>query len=270
LPGGGSACLLFPIIASKAGSVTQSTQALRDALKARASIGSWMQLCDANVAELMGASGYDWIAVDLEHGRYAEDKLPDIFRAISAGGTLPFARLGQVSAYTIKAALEAGAQGLIFPMVESAEQVRQAISWAQYPPQGSRGVGYARANLFGKAFDAYRNGFDPFLVAQIEHEGAARDIDAILSVEGLDAIMIGPYDLSASLGLTGQFDHPDFRALLEGVIAACRKRGIAAGQHVVSPDPQRLEAAIADGYRLIAYCTDAIFLWSGAQRPAKS
>jgi 2-dehydro-3-deoxyglucarate aldolase len=241
--------------------------ALRQKLKAgEPSIGSWMQLADSNVAELMGAAGYDWVAVDLEHGRYAENQLPDIFRALVSGGTLPFARLGQVSAYTVKAALEAGAQGLIFPMVESAEQVRQAVSWALYPPKGSRGVGYSRANLFGKEFEAYRE-FSPFMVAQIEHKDAARDIEAILAVEGLDAIMIGPYDLSASMGLTGQFDHPDFKALLNGVVAACAKYKIPAGQHVVVPDPGRLEGTLAEGYRFVAYCTDAIFLWTSASRP---
>jgi 2-dehydro-3-deoxyglucarate aldolase len=244
-----------------------SIQELRSYLRAgKPSVGSWMQLADSNVAELMGAAGYDWVAIDLEHGRYAENQLPDIFRALVSGGTLPFARLGQVSAYTVKAALEAGAQGLIFPMVESAEQVRQAVSWAQYPPKGSRGVGYSRANLFGKVFEAYRE-FSPFLVAQIEHKDAARDIEAILAVEGLDAIMIGPYDLSASMGLTGQFDHPDFKALLNGVVAACARHKIPAGQHVVVPDPKRLEATLAEGYRFVAYCTDAIFLWTSASRP---
>jgi 2-dehydro-3-deoxyglucarate aldolase len=238
--------------------------------RGEASIGGWIQLNDSNVAELMGAAGYDWVAVDLEHGRYAEDRLPDIFRGIAAGGTLPFARVGQVNAYTVKAALEAGAEGLIFPMIESAEQVRQAISWSHYPPRGTRGVGYSRANLFGKSFEAYRKEFRPFLVAQIEHKDAARDIDAILAVEGLDAVMIGPYDLSASMGLTGLFDHPDFKAVLSSVLSACVRHKVPAGQHVVSPDPRQLEAAVADGYRFIAYCTDAIFLWSGAQRPTIS
>lgn len=232
------------------------------------SVGSWMQLADSNVAEMLGVSGYDWVAIDLEHGRYAENQLPDIFRALTTGGTLPFARLGQVSAYTVKAALEAGAQGLIFPMVENAAQVRQAVSWAHYPPRGSRGVGYSRANLFGKAFDSYRDAIDPFLVAQIEHKDAAREIDAILDVPGVDAIMIGPYDLSASMGLTGQFDHPDFRAILSGVLSACARKGVPAGQHVVVPDPKRLEATLAEGYRFVAYCTDAIFLWASAARPA--
>src|SRR5690242_2099745 len=142
--------------------MTKSIPELRQRLKTGGtSVGSWMQLADSNVAELLGTAGYDWVAVDLEHGRYGEDRLPDLFRALSQGGTLPFARLGQVSPYSAKAALEAGAQGLIFPMIESAEQVRQAISWGRYPPRGTRGVGYSRANLFGKTFEHYADAFDP-------------------------------------------------------------------------------------------------------------
>ena len=222
------------------------------------SIGSWMQLTDSSVAELMGAAGYDWVAVDLEHGRYGEQQLPDIFRAIQLGGTVPMARVGEVSAYAIKAALEAGAQGVILPMIESAAQLRQAIAWAHYPPRGQRGVGYSRANLWGQDFDGYRNSFDPFIVAQIEHVGAVRAIPEILQLPGLDALMVGPYDLSASMGLTA----------LANVLAACREHGMPAGQHVVKPGAAQLDDAIASGYRFIAHGTDAIFLWSAAARPA--
>src|SRR4051812_30891955 len=106
------------------------------------------------------------------------------------GASLPFAHFGRAYACNRKAALDGGAQGLVLPMIESAAQLRQAVSWPHYPPRGNRGVGYSRANLFGKTFDLYRNGFDPFLVAQIEHRDAAREIDAILEVPGVDAIMI--------------------------------------------------------------------------------
>jgi 2-dehydro-3-deoxyglucarate aldolase len=260
--------LILPVTPKEPTLRPENVKDLRNLLKkGHVSVGSWMQLADSNVAELLGTAGYDWVAVDLEHGRYAEDRLPDLFRALVLGGTLPFARLGHVSAYSVKAALEAGAQGLIFPMMENAEQVHQAISWAHYPPRGSRGVGYSPANLFGKNFVSYSDTFDPFLVVQIEQREAAHQIDAILDVKGVDAIMIGPYDLSASMGLTGQFDHPDFKVLLKDVVAACAKRGVPAGQHVVVPDPRRLEAAQAEGYRFIAYCTDAIFLWTSAARP---
>ncbi len=230
-------------------------------------IGTWMQLADDSVAEIMGAAGFDWVAIDLEHGRFAEAQLPSLFRAIEATGTLPFVRLGEVSAYRIKAALDAGAKGLILPMIESAEQLERAVSWAMYPPRGTRGVGYSRANLFGSNFDTGISAAPPLIVAQIEHIRAVDGIDALLSVSGLDAIMIGPYDLSASIGATGAFGDEAYKRALSTVIAACKRHGVPCGLHVVQPDEEALRQAIAAGHRFVAYGTDAVFLWKSAKRP---
>ena len=181
----------------------------------------------------------------------------------------------------IKAALEAGAQGLIFPMIESREQLDQAISWATYPGHDdgrrggeplreNRGVGFCRANAFGKDFDAYMRDTAPriFLVAQIEHIRAVEELDAILSQPRLDAIMVGPYDLSGSMGLTGQFDHPDFKAVMDRIHEACWRHHARMGLHVVQPDPGELRRQVAAGCRFIAYGIDSVFLWQAAARPA--
>lgn len=226
-----------------------------------------MQIPDDAVAEIMGAAGYDWVALDLEHGRFDENSLARTFRAIELGKCLPFARVGEVTAYAIKTVLDSGAQGIILPMIESADQLSEAVSWAHYPPRGTRGVGYSRANTFGKNFDSYRRTISPFVVAQIEHIRAIDSIEAILSVEGLDAVMIGPYDLSASMGLTGEFQHPDFKHAVARYITGCRQKGFASGIHVVEPEPAKLQSALAEGHRFLAYATDAVFLWRGAQRP---
>ena len=231
------------------------------------SIGSWLQISNDSVATIMGAAGFDWVAVDLEHGRFAEESLPTLFRALSAGGTAPFARLGAVSPYTVKAALDAGASGLILPMIDSADLLRDAISWAHYPPRGTRGIGFSAANLFGKHFDGHLKSDDPIVVAQIESANAVACIDALLKLEGLDAVMIGPYDLSASLGVTGDFDNPIFKRSLSDVASACRRHGIASGVHVVVPDRSRLRTALEDGHQFVAYGTDAGFLWSNAGIP---
>ena len=226
-----------------------------------------MQLPDDSVAEIIGTAGYDWVAVDLEHGRFSERDLAPIFRALALGKSLPFARIGEITAYRIKSALESGAQGIILPMIESAEQLKAAIEWAHFPPRGRRGVGYSRANVFGKHFEQYRSSFTPFVVAQIEHVRAIENIDAILSVAGLDAVMIGPYDLSASMGLTGEFDHPHFQSTVARYIKSCHESGVVSGIHVVDPAVAKLRSALADGHRFIAYGTDATFLWRSAQRP---
>ena len=213
-------------------------------------VGTWLQLPSPDVAELMARAGYDWVAADLEHGSFGPGDLPDIFRAVECGGAAPFARLPEASKTWIKAALEAGAQGLIFPMIESRAQLDSAIGLATYPGQDTwrapgetapayRGVGSCRANVFGKEFAAYREGRAPkiFLVAQIEHIRAVDDLPAILAHPRLDAIMVGPYDLSGSMGLTARFDHPDFMAAMERIKAACARAHARMGLHIVEPDP---------------------------------
>lgn len=238
--------------------------------KDQATVGTWLQLPSADVAELMARAGYDWVAVDMEHGAFGRTGLPDIFRAIECGGAAPFARLPEATKTHIKSALEAGAQGLIFPMIETRPQLDAAINWALYPAHGGeRGVGYSRANVFGKDFDAYMAGIskDLFLVAQIEHIRAVENLDALLTHPRLDAIMVGPYDLSGSMGLTAQFDHPDFVAAMQAINAACKKHKAVMGLHIVQPDPAVLASRIAEGCRFIAYGIDATFLWLGAERP---
>ncbi len=255
----------------------QNLRTLRDHLELNEpTIGTWLQIPSTDVAELMARAGYDWVAVDMEHGSFGRTILPDIFRAIECGGALPFARLAEASKYQIKAALEAGAQGLIFPMIESFEQLDQAIGWATYPglatweprPAEYRGVGYCRANVFGKHFNEYReDSRDLFICAQIEHVRAVEHLADIVSHPRLDAIMVGPYDLSGSMGLTGQFDHPDFRACMEAITTICSQSKALMGLHVVQPNPEHLRQAVNEGARFIAYGIDTVFLWQSAERP---
>lgn len=231
-----------------------------------------MQIPNASVAEIMGKAGYDWVAVDLEHGHFSPQILPDIFRALKLGDTAPFARIAQCDPKDIKQALDAGARGIIIPMVESAAQLQRGIEWAFYPPKGFRGVGYSRANLFGKSFESHLEESlkNTLIVAQIEHIRAVDSLDSILSVEGLDAIMVGPYDLSGSMDLTGRFDEPQFVEVMDLISQKARKHDVPMGLHVVKPVKRELEAAIAGGYQFIAYGIDAVFLWETAERPTLS
>ena len=227
------------------------------------SIGSWMQIPHPSVAEIMGQAGYDWVAVDMEHGSVAVHQLPDLFRALELGNTLPLARIAHGQPKDCKQALDAGAGGIIVPMIESAAQliaVRDACRW---PPAGTRGVGFSRANLFGKHFEAYREEAQaPLLVAMIEHHRAVAELEAILSVEGLDAILIGPYDLSASMGLTARFDHPDFCVTIERIRTLSASKSVPVGMHVVAPNPAQLQQHLKQGYRFLAYSIDAVMLQS--------
>ncbi|MBI9082639.1 MAG: 2,4-dihydroxyhept-2-ene-1,7-dioic acid aldolase [Desulfobacterales bacterium] len=234
----------------------------------RPTVGGWMQIPSSDVAEIMGRAGYDWVAVDMEHGAFSNQILPDIFRALELGGTLPMVRLGRVGKLEIKKALDSGARGLIFPMVENGTQLARAISSSLYPPAGERGVGFSRANLFGKHFEDYRKNADQLiLVAQIEHINAVNALDDILAVDGLDAIIVGPYDLSGSMDLTAQFDHPRFIEALVTIREASKRHGVPMGLHIVEPDEETLRSKIADGYQFVAYGTDAVFLNAGCGCP---
>jgi 2-dehydro-3-deoxyglucarate aldolase len=250
---------------------TTATQQLRERLRQGGhSVGSWIQIPHASVAEIMGQAGYDWVAVDLEHGSISVHQLPDLFRALELGGTLPLARLARGHFKDCKNALDAGAAGVIVPMVADAEHLLAARDACRWPPAGTRGVGFSRANLFGKHFDAYREEAQaPLLVAMIERIDAVDNLEAILSVEGLDALLIGPYDLSASMGLTAQFDHVDFLAAQSRIHELTRKYNIPFGVHVVAPDPAQLKQHIAEGCRFLAYAIDAVFLNESASNPLR-
>ena len=230
------------------------------------SIGTWQQIPHASISEILGQAGYDWVAVDMEHGSVGVDQLPDLFRAIELGGSLPLARIAESNPKDCKQALDAGAGGIIAPMIESAEQltmVRNACCW---PPIGTRGVGFSRANLFGKHIESYKEeAKSPLLIAQIEHIDAVNNLDDILQVEGLDAIIVGPYDLSASMGITGEFDSPKFIEIMANIMSVCKEHNVPCGDHVVQPNQELLNERIKQGYRFIAYGTDGVFLVNSAQ-----
>jgi len=245
--------------------IQQIRALLRDG---KPSIGSWIQIPHASVAEIMGGAGYDWVAVDLEHGSIAAHQLPDLFRALELGGTLPMARLAQGLPKDCKQALDAGAGGVIVPMIESAAQLSSVCDACRWPPAGTRGVGFSRANLFGKRFDDYSHeAQSPLIIAMIEHVRAVNNLDEIVKVPGLDAVLIGPYDLSSSMGITAQFDHPDFEKAMQQIQAIAKKHSMAAGIHVVDPSPDQVQARIVQGYTFLAYSIDSVLLGRAATRP---
>jgi len=233
-------------------------------------IGSWMQLSDASVAEIMGQSGYDWVAIDLEHGSISVNQLPDIFRALELGGTLPIVRLAEGNPANCKQALDAGAGGIIAPMIESAKQLKIIRDSMRWPPAGSRGVGFNRANLFGKHFDSYiEEAQNPLLIAMIESSHALANIEDILNVEGIDAILIGPYDLSSSMGMTGQFDNLDFLNAIETIKNKSKVKNVSCGIHIIEPSIESLQERINEGFNFIAYSIDGVFLNTYSKNPLK-
>lgn len=236
---------------------------LREALlNRRVSLGAWMQIGHCAVAEILARAGFDWVCVDLEHGAIDLETTTDIFRTLDAFDCVPVARLPLNDPVWIHRTLDAGARGLIIPMVKTAAETEAAISEAKYPPRGTRGYGYSRANMHGMDFAEYIATADDeiAMVMQIEHKDAIANLQAILDVPGVDGLFIGPLDLSGSMGITGQLDHPQMVAALETYRSVCMQRKVSAGMHIVRPNPDNIRGAIDQGYTLIALGLDNVFL----------
>ena len=243
---------------------------IRSKLRAgRASLGSWLQIPSTAVAEIIGAAGYDWVAIDLEHGSIAIDLVPDLCIAIRQHGTVPLVRVAQNGSKDIAQALDGGAGGVIVPMINTETAAQAAVRAASYPPDGCRGVGFSRANLLGQNISQYLKtaNAERLVIVQIEHIEAIRQCDAIFRVPGIDAAMIGPYDLSGSLGRAGDFKHPEFLNALDQFRKVAKQREMPVGMHITTPDPELLKDSIAQGYQFIAYCVDGVFLWHSARCP---
>jgi 2-dehydro-3-deoxyglucarate aldolase len=249
----------------------EKIKSIREKLRAqKVSIGSWMQIPNGSVAEIMGMGGYDWVAVDLEHGSFGHHQLPDIFRALELGDTLPLARLAEGKEKDCKQALDAGAGGVIVPMIESAEQLVAVKNFCRWPPAGKRGVGFSRANLFGRHFAEYHEEAQaPLLVAMIESIKAVDKLEQILEVSGLDALFIGPYDLSASLNATGDFENEKFKTAMRKIQDSCKRHGVCCGLHVVNPSEMELNRRIDEGFTFLAYSLDSVFLERFSKSPTK-
>lgn len=235
-------------------------------------LGSWIQMGIPASAEILAGQGFDWIAVDCEHGLIDLKDTAALLCAIESNGAAGFVRLPACDDTWIRRVLDAGAQGIIVPMVNSPEIARKAVTWAKYPPQGKRGFGFSRASQYGARFEDYvaKANRKTIVIAQIEHIDAVKVIDDILSIEGIDGTLIGPYDLSGSMGLVGQTSHPDVLEQCDIVLAACKKHHKTAGIHVVSSNPELALSFIKKGYRFVALGIDTLFLRTGASAMLKA
>lgn len=242
---------------------------LRERIRSnKPTIGSWITLGHPSIAEIMANAGFDWLVVDLEHSVIPIDVAGDLIRVIDLCGVAPLVRLTSNNPDQIKRVMDAGAHGIVVPMVNSAEEARRAVAAVHYAPQGGRGVGLARAQGYGVRFQEYLvwQKESPVVIVQIEHQDAVDNLEAILTVPGVDGLIIGPYDLSCSMGIPGQFDHPDFMAAMERIRMTAIRLGSPAGLHIVEPDQERLKQSLHEGYRFIAYSVDIRILDVGVRQ----
>ena len=245
-----------------------TTNPVRRALLDRAvTLGTWIQIGHAAAAEVLAIAGYDWIAADCEHTDIDVQGFADLARGMHGRGPIPMARVRENDTLAIRQMLDAGALGVIVPLVNSADEARRAVAAAKYPPQGVRGFCFSRMNDWGDDFDDYvaRANDEIAVVVMIESRQAVESIDAILGVDGVDGVFLGPYDLSGSYGVPGNTAHPDVQAACQAVIDACARHGKSAGLHVVDPAPAKIQKALADGFTFIALGVDTVFLMQAAK-----
>jgi 2-keto-3-deoxy-L-rhamnonate aldolase RhmA len=231
------------------------------------SLGSWIQTGNAVVGEIMSNSGFDWIAVDLEHTEISINTFANLARVMTIYGVVPMARVSENSTMAIRKVLDCGAMGIIVPLVNNKEDAKRAVVAAKYPPSGIRGFAFCQANGWGKQFDEYvksANG-EILLMVMIETREAVENINAILGVDGVDGVFIGPYDLSGSYGVIGQTNHKLVTDAKKAVLDACKKHRKIAGQHIVLPTRQIVKEAINEGYNFMALGMDTVFISDGAK-----
>jgi len=226
--------------------------------KQELSIGSWITLAHPAIAEIMSNAGFDWLVVDLEHSVISLREAEELIRTIELSGVVPLVRLTSNNPDQIKRVMDAGAHGIIVPMVNSVESAMKAVNHVKYPNVGVRSFGLARAQKYGVEFHEYMNWQqdNTVVIVQIEHIKAVRKVRDILNVDGVDGFIIGPYDLSGSMGIPGQFDHPDFLKAIKTITKAAKELQKPGGIHVVEPNPEELSNAIDQGHNFIAYSVD--------------
>jgi 2-keto-3-deoxy-L-rhamnonate aldolase RhmA len=237
-------------------------------LRREVSLGGWIQVGHPAVAEIFARAGFAWVAVDCEHTDIDLAQTAALLRGLHGRGTVPFVRVRENQLLPIRQALDLGAQGVIVPLIHTAEQARAAVRAAKYPPAGERGFAFVRANNHGTDFDAYvaAANAEVAVVAMIESREGVDNIEAILGVEGIDGVFVGPYDLSGSYGVPGKLDHPTVIAAQAKVLTSCLAAGRSAGLHLVTPTPENIRASRQMGYTFIALGMDTVFLREGARR----
>ncbi len=225
-------------------------------------LGSWISLGHPSIAEVMADAGFDWLCIDLEHSVTDYFEAQQLIIAIQSKGIKAYVRVGENNTRIIKRILDAGADGIIVPSVNSAADALKAVNSVKYPPYGTRGVGLARAQSYGFGFETYRDvkSKEIKLIVQIEHINAIRELDSIIQTEGVDGTFIGPYDLSGSMGKPGNYDDEDVKEALDIYEKIALKYNKLIGFHVVSPDYNQVLEKRKKGYNFIAFSFDAFFL----------
>lgn len=244
-----------------------ATNTFKAALSAGETLfGCWLALADTYTTELMGTAGFDWLVIDGEHAPNDLRSILGQLQVLQSSSSHAVVRVPVGETYMLKQVLDAGAQTVLVPMVETAEQARHLVRAVTYPPDGDRGVGYAlsRAAQFSKITD-YGLTADAqiCLLVQVENLVGLGNLDAILEVDGVDGVFIGPADLAADMGRMGNAQHPDVQAAIMDALRRIRAAGKAPG--ILSTQDAMTNAALAAGAQFVALSADSLLLSHAAR-----
>ena len=223
--------------------------------------GCWLGLANPFSTEVMGAAGFDWLVIDGEHGPNDLRSIHAQLQVLAASDSHPVVRVPVGKTYLIKQMLDAGAQSVLVPMVESADQARQLVRDVTYPPHGDRGVGYAlaRASTFSQVND-YGTTADAqiCLLVQVENRKGMAALDEILTIDGVDGVFIGPADLAADMGHMGNAQHPDVQVAIMDALRRIKAAGKAPG--ILSTQDKMTNDALVAGAQFVAVGADVLLL----------
>jgi 2-dehydro-3-deoxyglucarate aldolase len=230
-------------------------------------LGTWLTIPHTSVVEILATAKFEWITLDLEHAAIDFESTLNLIAHIQGNGMKAFVRVSKNEEVVIKRVLDAGADGIIVPMVNSAADVQKMIDYIYYPPKGKRGVGLNRAQKYGVGFEEYQTKLNNeiVLIAQIEHIDAINNLEEILAFDELDGTLIGPYDLSASMGIPGKYDAPIVKEALEKYERICERLNKTKGAHVIQSNPDFTAQKLSKGYSFLAYSLDFFFLGDSAR-----
>lgn len=230
-------------------------------------IGTWVTIGHPSVIEILATAGFEWVTIDIEHAAIDLAMVQNLITVAQGKGMKALVRVSKNEEVVIKRVLDAGADGVIVPMVKSGEEAAEAVSYVKYPPIGKRGVGLSRAQNYGIGFEEYKKHVNEEIVviAQVEHIEAVNNLSDIISTQGIDGIIVGPYDLSGSMGKPGAYNDDDVKEALEKVKKVCREHNFPLGFHVIESDSSKLKVKIDEGYTFLAFSLDFFFLGDTAR-----
>lgn len=236
-------------------------------LKRERVFACWTSLYHPSIPEIFARSGVDFVGIDIEHSTISQEQSQRIIAACQSYGTLCLPRIASHNMEMLKRLLDSGADGIIAPMVSTSNEVEKLISWCKYPPLGRRSYGIARGQGYGFDFDVYAKKWNDAssLIIQIESIEGVENVEKLLSYDEIDGAMIGPYDLSGSLGIPGQIEHPKVVKAGRKVMDACKKYGKACGTQVIVPDSNSVKAAFASGFTFVVLASDVFLLWKWSE-----